>query len=198
MSLSFLKKFIEKIDKVTFKIQNIVASSKPVTNYIYLNKFFKENFENCKYNPKSFPGLSYRIPKLKTTLLLFKSAKINCTGAKNLESIQKSYEKIYEVLSKDYSMHKLEYKIQNMVVVADFKQKIDLYELYYLLEEENVDYDPEQFPGVIYKFDNSTTFLIFYSGKIVLTGAKSTESISQVVKAFGKKLINLLRKNSSF
>ena len=171
-SKEVLKLIYNKLGTIDYKIQNIVASSDSVADYIYLKEFYEEHKENCKYNPKFFPGLSYKIKELGVTMLLFKSAKINCTGAKTLETIDKAYKYIRKILSKKYKIKNVPYVVQNMVVVMDFKEKLNLYQIYHNLYDESIEYDPEQFPGIIYKFNSSMTFLIFYSGKMVLTGAK--------------------------
>lgn len=61
-------------------------------------------------------------------------------------------------------------------------------------KEDKVQYEPEVFPGLVYRMKNpKVTFLIFVSGKIVITGAKnektihdSFEKIYRVVEEFRK------------
>jgi transcription initiation factor TFIID TATA-box-binding protein len=55
---------------------------------------------------------------------------------------------------------------------------------------ENVEYEPEQFPGLVYRvFDPKVVFLIFKSGGIVCTGAKTVEDIYAAVKILKNELI---------
>jgi transcription initiation factor TFIID TATA-box-binding protein len=52
-----------------------------------------------------------------------------------------------------------------------------------------VEYEPEQFPGLVYRLDKSKVVaLLFGSGKIVLTGAKKTEDIELAVERIIKEL----------
>jgi len=48
-------------------------------------------------------------------------------------------------------------------------------------------YEPEQFPGLIYRMkDPKTVLLLFASGKLVCTGAKSEEMVYEsIVKIYG-------------
>ena len=47
---------------------------------------------------------------------------------------------------------------------------------------ENVMYEPEQFPGLIYRMkDPKTVLLLFSSGKLVCTGAKSEAMVYESV-----------------
>ncbi|MBD3205247.1 TATA box-binding protein, partial [Candidatus Bathyarchaeota archaeon] len=47
---------------------------------------------------------------------------------------------------------------------------------------DNVMYEPEQFPGLIYRMqDPKTVMLVFSSGKIVCTGGKSANMVNEAV-----------------
>jgi transcription initiation factor TFIID TATA-box-binding protein len=63
-----------------------------------------------------------------------------------------------------------------MVASANLQKKVDLETAADLLE--NVMYEPEQFPGLIYRMsDPKTVLLLFSSGKIVCTGGKSEKMV---------------------
>ena len=67
-----------------------------------------------------------------------------------------------------------------MVASATLHKKIDLEAAADLLD--NVMYEPEQFPGLIYRMrDPKTVLLLFSSGKLVCTGAKSEEMVHESV-----------------
>ncbi len=72
-----------------------------------------------------------------------------------------------------------EFKVQNIVASADVGFAIRLESL----SHKHVDfcqYEPEIFPGLIYRiYDPKVVVLIFVSGKIVLTGAKTREQIKE-------------------
>ena len=76
-----------------------------------------------------------------------------------------------------------------MVASGDINMTLNLDKLAFKLE--NAEYEPEQFPGLVYKVPNShITFLLFGTGKIVCTGAKNEREIKDAVK----KLILTLKK----
>ena len=59
---------------------------------------------------------------------------------------------------------------------------------------ENSEYEPEQFPGLVYKMPNShLTFLLFGTGRIVCTGAKSLDEIKAGVKRLVKHLKEVMK-----
>jgi len=57
----------------------------------------------------------------------------------------------------------------------------------------NTEYEPEQFPGLVYKLmDAKATFLLFSNGKVVCTGTKSRE---EVQIALEKLIVNIEKVN---
>lgn len=73
----------------------------------------------------------------------------------------------------------------------DFQSKIPLTQLVVALRMEHVEYEPEQFPGLIYR-DDAGTALIFSSGKVILTGFKdpgSMEMFASGLKARIEKIV---------
>ncbi len=69
-------------------------------------------------------------------------------------------------------------QIQNIVATGDLGGSVDLERIAYALNKTI--YDPEQFPGLIYRMDDpKVTVLIFTSGKFVLAGAKKEEETSR-------------------
>ena len=81
----------------------------------------------------------------------------------------------------EYFMKKDEIKIVNMVISVDFAEKIDLDKV--ANELENVEYQPEQFPGLVYRVKNpKSAVLIFSSGKMNCTGTKSMKDARKVIR----------------
>jgi transcription initiation factor TFIID TATA-box-binding protein len=72
----------------------------------------------------------------------------------------------------------IEPKIQNIVATFDLTKYIDFSGV---IKRRKVIYDPEQFPGMIYKTTYGTTCLIFASGKVVIVGSKSEEQILNTI-----------------
>jgi len=83
--------------------------------------------------------------------------------------------------------NKSKIKIQNIVVSTSLEHDIPLIKLAEVLP--NTEYNPEQFPGLVMRIKTpKTSALIFSSGKVVCTGAKS---ISKVKESIGKIIENL-------
>ncbi len=174
---------------VEIKVENIVAST------IFAEKLdldvIAKSLEEAEYEPEQFPGLIYRLKDPKTATLLFRSGKANCTGAKNIEDVRKTIDIIAEKLKKiGMDVHKnLEIVVQNMVATADLGGELNLDEVAVAFGLENVEYEPEQFPGLVYRVkEPRVVMLLFGSGKIVCTGGKNTEDVSKAVEDLSEKL----------
>ena len=139
--------------------------------------------KDVEYRPNQFPGLVFRLKKPKTALLIFSSGKMVCTGAKSEKTAIRAVNTVVKKLKKAGIVikGKPEVEIQNIVASGDLHGEIDLERAQ--LELEDTMYEPEQFPGLIYRMkDPKVVILLFASGKLVCTGAKSEEQVHEAVK----------------
>ncbi|MEM0084629.1 MAG: TATA-box-binding protein [Candidatus Methanomethylicia archaeon] len=176
--------------KPSVRIENVVASV-VLDQYIDLEAVTK-SIPTVDYNPEQFPGLVFRLDKPKTATLIFSSGKMVCTGAKSEKDVKKAIKKIISTLkSKGIVMiGKPKITIQNIVASANLKTNINLEKA--ALTLENVMYEPEQFPGLIYRMnDPKVVLLLFSSGKMVCTGAKKEEQVYEAVEKINNKLREL-------
>ncbi len=163
-------------DEFQVKIENVVAFVS-LGSKIPLNKLVAK-VENTEYEPEQFPGLVYRITDPRAAALIFSSGKIVCTGAK---SIEKAKTAVGKIVDKIRSMgipvpRKFEVQIENIVASSKISTQLNLEEITFSLE--NAEYEPEQFPGLVYRIkDPRVAFLLFSSGKIICTGAHSIADI---------------------
>jgi len=144
-------------------------------------------FRNIEYRPKRFPGLVFRLKRPKTATLIFSTGKMVCTGAKSEKQARSAVRKVVRELKKQdiLILKNPEIVVQNIVASANLHGKIDLETATDVLD--NVMYEPEQFPGLIYRMrDPKTVLLLFTSGKLVCTGAKSEDMVYEsVAKVYG-------------
>ena len=166
-------------------IENVVATGSldQKLDLIAIMKVFR----NVEYRPKKFPGLVFRLKKPKTATLIFSTGKMVCTGAKSEKLARSAIRKVVKELTDNgiIILGKPEIIIQNIVATANIHGKVDLEAAADIME--NVMYEPEQFPGLIYRMvDPKVVILIFASGKLVCTGGKSAEMVDvAVVKLYG-------------
>lgn len=179
----------EKAAPRDIKVVNIVVSSS-LEHDIPLEKM-AATLSNTEYNPEQFPGLVIRIKEPKTSALIFSSGKIVCTGARSMDKVHEAIKKIIKSLEKINVKITIEpeVKIQNIVASGSVGMDLNLNTL--AMKLDNTEYEPEQFPGLVYKLpEMKATFLLFSNGKIVCTGTKSEEEVNRAVD----KLIENLKK----
>lgn len=83
-----------------------------------------------------------------------------------------------------------QFKIQNFVFTATLNKDLNLNALAIGLGLEHTEYEPEQFPGLVYRpLSGSCTLLIFSTGKLVITGVTS--------ERVAKKEVNKLKKETN-
>jgi len=182
---------------IEIKVQNIVAST-TFAEKLDLD-VIAQSLEEAEYEPEQFPGLVYRLRDPKTATLLFRSGKANCTGAKSIKDVETTIEVIARILKKlGVEVYKNpEIVIQNIVATSDLGGELNLSEVAIALGLENVEYEPEQFPGLVYRIrEPKVAMLLFGSGKIVCAGARKIEDVSLAVDKLSKELssLELLRK----
>jgi transcription initiation factor TFIID TATA-box-binding protein len=168
-------------------IQNVVASAS-LDQKIDLLAIVKV-FRTVEYRPKQFPGLVFRLKKPKTATLIFGSGKMVCTGAKSEKMARSAVNKVIRELKTNgiIILGKPKIEVVNIVATANLHGKIDLETVADILE--NVMYEPEQFPGLVYRMgEPKVVMLLFTSGKLVCTGAKHEDMVREAVEKVHKML----------
>ncbi len=167
-------------------IQNVVATA-TLNQKIDLNAIVK-SYPSAEYRPEQFPGLVFRLKKPKTATLIFNSGKMVCTGAKSEKLARRAIMTVVKELKKGgiIIISKPESKIQNIVSSASLGGRIELEEASTLGKTM---YEPEQFPGLIYRMDEpKVVILIFASGNLVCTGAKREQDVYDAVHKLHERL----------
>ncbi len=172
------------------KIENVVASV--VLNQRLDLDEIAATMPNVEFDPEQFPGLVYRLKKPKTATLIFNSGKMVCTGAKSEKEAKRAVHKIVKNI-KEAGIEitgKPEIIVQNIVASASLGAELNL-ELA-AMKLENTLYEPEQFPGLIYRMrDPKVVILLFGSGKLVITGAKFEPQIDEAALKVMDRLLEL-------
>lgn len=178
-----------KQDGLDFKIiiQNCVASVNLFTN-IDLVSIFQQLIDDdeleVSYNPEQFPGLILKTKKPKISSLVFSSGKLVITGAKSEEMVHEGVYQMIEILRSVGTVieEKPEIIVQNIVASGNFNNRTINLELAAMWLDQSM-YEPEQFPGLIYRLKNpKTVLLLFQSGNLVCTGAKTEDQVHQAVR----------------
>jgi len=176
----------------SISIENVVASS-GIGQELELESVAMD-LEGADYNPEQFPGLVYRTTDPKSAALIFRSGKIVCTGAKSVENVHESLEIVFEELRNlQIEVEKNpDIIVQNIVSSADLGRNLNLNAIAIGLGLENIEYEPEQFPGLVYRLDEpDVVALLFGSGKLVVTGGKEVDDARHAIDVIVERLEDL-------
>jgi transcription initiation factor TFIID TATA-box-binding protein len=176
----------------SLKIENIVASG-AIADSINLAEV-AERVDCCELNTKRFPGAVLRMDEPKIASLIFSSGKVVLTGIRNEEGLAAGLAFIIREMQnagvETYETPRV--AITNIVCSYDIGKSINLNKLVITLNLENIEYEPEQFPGLVYRLnDPKIVALLFSSGKIILTGGKNLEDIRRGLGMLEQKLENV-------
>lgn len=167
-------------DEFNIRIENVVASTSLETS-VPLHRIVSE-IEGTEYEPEQFPGLVLRLKDPKVAALVFSSGKVVCTGAKSPDDSQRGVDKVVDML-RDAGVDipsDPKVRIENIVASAQLGRPLNLDSIAFSLR--NAEYEPEQFPGLVYRIDDpKVAFLLFGSGKIVCTGGRSIDDVDQAI-----------------
>lgn len=175
------------------KIVNMVASAR-LTDTIDLHDVASTLDAAEVYEAEQFPGMVYRVGEAthgegapKVCLLLFGSGRVVATGAKSYEDVVTAMNYIVDDLNaNDFTLWEFKEEdilVQNIVMTYNYGHTLHLHDLVLTLPFERCEYEPEQFPGLIFRLkETSGVCLIFSSGKCVVTGTKSPEEAIAAVE----------------
>lgn len=126
-------------------------------------------------------------------LTLYRTGTFQIRGTGSRESLFQANDDLLNALERiGLDLNEVSFEQNNAVFLEDFETEIQLEALAILLGLENVEYEPEQFPGVIYRPpDLETVMLIFSSGKSIISGTTSEEIARQSASHLQDKLKEL-------
>jgi transcription initiation factor TFIID TATA-box-binding protein len=169
------------------KISNIVATVKlaaPI-DIGYLN----QNIPGTVKDPKVH-WLKYRIPENNSYVAFYQSGKFLIT-AKSFEQIDKNVKYVLAVLKKiGISTNDWKLEIHNLVIGDTIDLPCTIEQLVANMDAKKSSFEPEQFAALIYK-DWGVSFLLFSTGKVILTGAKSLKQADDVLVKLRRLLKDL-------
>lgn len=167
------------------QIHNLVGTAQIQCSMKPLNlKHISQLLPNCSYDKQKFAAITIRLQHPYCTILLFTSGKMVLTGCKTFLQCVLATHRVVNFLRCGMPSCKfvlINVRIQNIVGNVDLNlqtsHKMDLDAIF----RENTiftTYQRTMFPGLIYRPNASpVVLLIFQSGKIVITGGKSTHDI---------------------
>tara|TARA_B100000214_G_C23973890_1_gene631712 strand:+ start:1772 stop:2461 length:690 start_codon:yes stop_codon:yes gene_type:complete len=172
-----------------FHLQNVVSTFCLGVSGLNLHEI-ANRFGCLEFNPQNFAAATIRTIEPRTTALAFASGNMVVTGSKSTTESRlaaRKYVRIFQKLGIPVMFKNFE--IQNVVASANagfpikLKDIADKFGLY-------VSFTPDLFPGLIFRSINpKLVFLIFRSGKIVITGARNVQDIKMTYESLYRNIL---------
>ena len=174
-----VRKALSQNEAPTPQIVNIVACADYNVQLDLLK--IASSVRNCEYNPKRFPAATLRNMDPKATALAFKNGKVNIVGCRTLELAYKAarcFGRLFKQLGIEGVTIK-SFQIANIVARMNCRFPVHLESI--AAHPSHIKfstYNPEIFAGLIYRLASpKATLLIFVSGKVIITGAKTESDV---------------------
>ena len=154
------------------------------------------------HTPINLPSLvslgdSYRLSKSQgylklkdnITACIYKSGKVQIYGIKRVQDITNIWNLLLDNIQRVVNIPNADKEPVLKFIVASEKlpYTLNLQDISEKFHAENIEYEPEVFPGLIWKIEGGTC-LLFYSGNIVITGPNSEEKVLAVIQELRSKL----------
>jgi transcription initiation factor TFIID TATA-box-binding protein len=146
----------------------------------------------AEFDPEKYPAIYIRFSDDAPLITVYRTGKFIITGAGSIKELHDLKSDLLNCLSGAgiVSEDDLEwFKVQNLVCTADLSDDLDLSSLAIALGLEHTEYEPEQFPCLIYRKPNSECVgLIFSTGKAVITGSNNINDVEVFLDLLEEKL----------
>ncbi|WP_049985481.1 TATA-box-binding protein [Halobellus rufus] len=177
-------------------VVNVVASG-ALDVELDLAMVARELDDVVDYDPEKYPGAYVRFGDDEPLITLYRTGKYIITGASSEAESERLREEFLELLERHGIVSSAEdawFSIQNYVCMADVGRSLNLSALAIGLGLEVTEYEPEQFPGLVYRpRDHECVLLVFATGKVVVTGASDVDTARDGFTHLREEIEDLLR-----
>lgn len=151
---------------------------------------------NSTFKKKKFAAVTIRLCDPNCTVLLFASGKMVLTGCRDFMTCILACHSVVDLLRHrlpGFFLEVVNIQMQNIVGHVDLHLNDKILDLDRFYRDNNIEctFQRTMFPGLVYRAaDSSVVMLIFASGRVVVTGAKSTVSVELAWDALRTKLLS--------
>lgn len=151
--------------------------------------------EIVDYDPDKYPGAYFRFGDSAPLITLYRTGKYIVTGASSEEEAHTIRGEFLNILTDHGILLSAEdewFQVQNYVCISEIGENVNLSALAIGLGLEITEYEPEQFPGLVYRPpDHDCVLLVFGSGKVIITGTTSIQSAEEASDSLRKHIADL-------
>ena len=166
------------------KVVNIVASGSLNTEIDLETLSDEIGQPQARYDPDKYPGIYLRFEEETPLITIYRTGKYIITGPTSEEevfSLRKRFLKFLFDMDVIENADDEKFSVQNYVCTENLGQTLNLNALAIGLGLEQTEYEPEQFPGLIYRPEGyNGVVLIFATGRVVITGCRSGDAAEEL------------------
>lgn len=167
---------------MNLQIVNAVATVK-LTSTVEL-EMLAAALKGSEFSASGGRWLKMRLRPENYYIAFYKSGKFLVTGVKSLEEIERIANRVITILKDarmDMDIEKI--TVHNIVMNGKLMMKASLEKVMFAIDTSKASYEPEQFPGLMYK-DFGASFLLFPNGKFIVTGVKTQTAGEEAADKF--------------
>lgn len=177
-------------------IVNMVGSG-DLSREIRLEKLAEDlELPEVRYDPELYPGLYLKFEEDGPLVVVFRTGKYIISGVDTVTRLEQTHRRLLNLfvdLDLAEEPSDTSFGIRNIVCTGELGREVELSALAVALGLENVEYEPEQFPGLIYRSnDYSGVCLLFTSGKVVVTGVSNEAAAEQAFQNLKSRIDELI------
>jgi len=151
---------------------------------------------HTEYEPDNYHGLYARLVEDGPLITLYRSGKYIITGSSSFEELHETDRGILDALMRlgiiDSGVE-TGFTVQNVVCTGELHRSVNLNALSVGLGFESVEYEPEQFPGLIHRPPHfPAVLLVFANGNVVITGSADVETAEEAFDYIQTQVNDLL------
>jgi len=136
--------------------------------------------------------LLIRFTEQEGMVILYRTGKYILRGGSSFDTLRLAKERFIRLFTDIKvigSAEDITYSLQNIVCMEDFDDSLELSSVAVKLGLNNTEYEPEQFPGLIYRPEEyGVVMLLFASGKAIVTGSTDINEIEDAALSVGERL----------
>ena len=175
-----------------FEVANVVGmiTYQQEMDLAALAETFEERKEitSVTYEPADNHWLQTRFAPDDTYVAFYRSGRCSIAGCKSIGHFETVVKQVNEIMRE---LLEYEYEpaveVSNIVATADLGSPISLEALMLELGMERTEYEPEQFPALMYR-DSEYVVLVFSSGKLLCTGLTELGAVSEAINDIAKRV----------
>jgi len=148
----------------------------------------RDEISEVEYDPELNPWLQTHFNPDEVYVAFYRTGKCSIPGCESIEHFEDVSDRVNDVMRDLLGFsYEPQSEISNIVVTADLGSQIPLEVLAIELGMDAVEYEPEQFPALLYRGPDYV-ILVFSSGKFLCTGLTDLDEINSIMDEMSNKI----------